>query len=86
MSIQSRVLYWVGCDRPGCNVTSPDQDDDEGRAWDSRNQAISDAQEDGWTVTLAGEFFCEDCVTDDDRDSASLVSDVRGDTLPGLAP
>lgn len=59
MSIQSRIYYWIECDRPGCDATSPSQDDFEDTGmWDNSRQAISDAQESGWTLTLAGELFC----------------------------
>lgn len=66
MSIHSKLYYWVVCDHPGCHARKPDGDYDID-AWSDRAQAIQDAQESGWTVTMAGEFFCEDHgVTDED--------------------
>ena len=67
MSVKSGVFYWVECDRPGCDATSPSQDD-EGGMWDSSRQAIKGAQEDeDWTFTLAGECFCDEhCPADED--------------------
>lgn len=83
MTVKSKPYFWVECDGDECDLMEPDGD--ECSAFEDPKQVIEYAQECGWVFTLAGESYCEDCVTQDDKDSAHLVSDVRGDTLPGLA-
>ena len=86
MSIQSKPYFWVECDGDGgvCDAKAPDGD--EYSAMEEPEQAIEYANESGWVITAAGEYYCEGCATDDHKDSAHLVSDVRGDALPGLTP
>jgi uncharacterized protein (UPF0128 family) len=83
MSVKSKPYFWVECDGDRCTAKVPDGD--EYSACEELKQVIESAQEFGWVITMAGKLYCEDCVTEDDKDSAHLVSDVRGDTLPGLA-
>jgi hypothetical protein len=83
MSLQSKPYFWVECDGDRCTAKAPDGD--EYSAYESRADAITSATDWGWALTAAGEFYCEDCTTQDHKDSAHLVSNVRGDTLPGLA-
>jgi hypothetical protein len=83
MSIKSAPFYWVECDGDQCDARCPTEDYDI-TAWGEEDQAITDAEASDWTITAAGEHYCEDCTTQDHKDTAHLVSDVRGETLPGL--
>jgi hypothetical protein len=84
MSVQSKPYFWVECDGDECDAKAPDGD--EYSAFEEANQAIEYAEDSDWVITAAGESYCEDCAAQDDKDSAHLVSTVRGDPLPGLAP
>ena len=84
MSVKSEPYFWVECDGDNCDAKAPDGDSDEYSAFGKPQTAIEYAEQCGWVITAAGESFCEDCATDDAKDSAHLVSDVRGDALPGL--
>jgi hypothetical protein len=83
MSVKSKPYFWVECDGDRCAARLPDGD--EYSAYGDREETITMATDSGWVLTAAGGLYCEDCATDDDKDSAYLVSDVRGETLPGLA-
>jgi len=83
MSVKSMPYFWVECDGDNCTARCPTEDYDI-TAWGDESQAITDAEDSDWTITDAGETYCEDCVPQDAKDSAHLVSDVRGDVLPGL--
>lgn len=85
MSIKSMPYFWVECDGDGCDARCPSEDYDI-TAWGEEDQAIQDAEDSNWVLTAAGEFYCEDCTTQDIRDAVPFVSDVRGDVLPGLTP
>lgn len=69
MSLKSKPYFWVECDRVGCEEKSPD---DEFSAWEDHGQAIDYTQNSDWTVTLAGEFYCQEHGTGDDEDAPDL--------------
>jgi hypothetical protein len=83
MSVKSQLYFWVECDGDGCDARCPSEDYDIS-AWGDEDQAITDAENSDWTITAAGEHYCEDCTTQEIRDAVPFVSDVRGDALPGL--
>ena len=83
MSVKSKPYFWVECDGDKCDAKAPDGDDFS--AFEEPKQATEYAEDCDWTITAAGEHYCEGCATDDHKDSAHLVSDVRGDALPGMS-